>query len=232
MTSTRRFATSKPTLIGIVCAMVIVGLWYEMLWSPQSRSLAAARRREGDASQALFVAQQRLGHLKHLSILAPAMRMLDARLVAAMPDSDAIDGFIIGVNNEAVASGVTLTGITFAQPSGSTISVQLAITGGYFAVERFFDAMRDGPRLIVLDTLNLSPSGIPGPDGTPLSVSIGGHLLEAKTANRAPFTTPVRSTPGPGAAVQGNGVLATPIVKAENTAAAASANAIASEATP
>jgi Tfp pilus assembly protein PilO len=228
MTSTRRLATSRPALIGIICAMVIVGLWYELFWSPQSRAMSAARQHEADAAQALFVAQQRLGHLKHLSVISPAMRALDARLTAAMPDEDAVDAFIIGVNNEAVASGVTLSALSFATPSGSTIGVQMSVTGGYFAVERFFDAMRDGPRVIVLDSLSLTPGGTAGPDGTMLAVTIGGHLLEAKTGTRVAFSTPVRSTPAPGAAVQGNGVLATPITKAKSTAAAASASANAS----
>jgi hypothetical protein len=122
-----------------------------------------------------------------------------------------------------------------AKTTAGTIPLQLSVTGGYFAIHRFLDAMRDGARLIVVDAVTLSGgSTAPGAnssDGTPLSASITARsFISTGIVTTVPTTVPV---PPSGAKVgKGTGTLEVPINQARSAAAAASQAANTAGTTP
>lgn len=193
MNATWRLSATRPALIGAAAALAVLAIWYELLWAPQSARLASARLEQASASQSLVIAQQRLGHLKHLQSISAQMRTLDSRLAAAIPDSDALDTFIVGLNDDARVSGVALGSLSFSPAAPTTagmsaIGVQASVTGGYFGLERFLDHARDGDRLVVLDTMALSPSGASSPDGTVSTMNLVFHVLVARPGSRSTGT--------------------------------------------
>jgi Tfp pilus assembly protein PilO len=242
-------APSRAVLVGLAASLALLAVWYELLWSPQATAIAAANRKQQAATTQLVVAEQRLGHLKRLSAKASALDASAAKVANSLPDHDDLDNFLVAVNGAAQAAGVSLTNVgvtppavTASNPSGgsaslagvSTIPLSLAVNGGYFAIQRFLGLLRDGQRLIVIDTVALSGGGAPTggaptggaaangprPDGTQLSASIGARLFMIKG------TTPPGQNPSPAALTRpGTGVLETPINAARSTAGAASANA-------
>jgi Tfp pilus assembly protein PilO len=228
---------ARPSIVGIVVSVLITAGWYQFLWSPQTKAIATAHSRQKVATAALFSAEQRLGHLKKLALHAGDLTSLDQRLSAAIPDHDALDQFIVQLNADAQASNVVLSSFAVTQPSikapanaavaagTEVLALQLAVSGGYFDVLRFLGSLRDGPRLVIVDQLSLTPAhggGSPA-DGTTVGASIVGRLF--MTTSAAPpvtFRVPVTTSPAP---KPGTGVLETPINAARNAANAASASA-------
>ena len=112
--------------------------------------------------------------------------------------------------------------------------MQLAISGGYFDVQSFLHMLRDGPRLVVIDSVSLSAGRATGAaaaahgNGTAVSGSIVAKLFMVKGATAAganPVPVAVANPALPGAAVRsGTGVLQAPINAAKTAANAASAN--------
>jgi len=188
MTSTR----SRPVLFGLLAAVIVAGLWYQLAWSPQSAALASAHRQAEGATQNLFVAEQRVAHLKHLASIASALKALDVRVTGAVPPTDQVDQLIVEVNGAASAAGIAVGGLSFTPVVAATgrLGVQMNVTGGYLAVEQFLDALRDGPRLVVIDSLSFAPgagtvAGAPVTvAGTPVTVAIAAHAFVATGATR------------------------------------------------
>jgi Tfp pilus assembly protein PilO len=220
---------ARPAVLGLIACMVISAAWYRLLWTPQGASISAAHNRQKTAQTSLFTAEQRLGHLKKLASRAPQLTALDQRLTAALPDRDAIDQFLLDLNAEAAASNVTIQSLGVTPPgktpssgAAQAIALQLQFTGGYFDVQRFLGALRDGSRLVVIDQLALSGAatkqGSAPANGTMLQVTLSGRLF--MTATAAPLLT-FAAPASPAAAKSGTGVLETPINAARNAATSA-----------
>jgi hypothetical protein len=110
----------------------------------------------------------------------------------------------------------------------TNITLQLSINGAYFDVERFLDRLRDGPRLVVIDAVSLSPgdttvgagAGAIRGNGTAVTASIVARLFMLGGA------VPPGANPPPVTATHaGTGVIEAPINAARTTANAASATA-------
>jgi Tfp pilus assembly protein PilO len=231
--------TARPAILGLVASAVILVVWYQLLWSPQGAAIAAAHHRERTATDGLFIAEQKLGHLKKVASKAPQLTLIDQKLSAAIPDHDAIDQFILDLDAEARASNVTIASFGVTPPGKATtaaggasgtqpISVQMQLSGGYFDVQHFFGALRDAARLFVIDQVSLSGTpakpGAPPANGSTVQVTLAGRLFVTSAA--APAIT--FAAPASTSAKQGTGVLETPINAARN--AAASSNAATSQA--
>ena len=235
-------APSRAVMVGVAAAAAVLGIWYQLLWSPQTNSLAAAHRRIDASATALIASEQRLGHLKKLSSKSTALDEASAKLISAIPDHDAADAFILDINNYAAASGVAVSTIGIAQPSSSSSSsstfsaagvtalpLQLAISGGYFDVENFLRMLRDGPRLVVIDSVSLSAARATGANGahgngTGVSGSISARLFMVKGATAVGANPPLPQPQRVTTVHTGSGVLETPINAAKTTANAASAD--------
>jgi Tfp pilus assembly protein PilO len=204
---------SQPILAGCAAAAIILALWWQMLWSPQGAKISQAQRREQDASTALFSAQQRVAHLKHLSTQADAFNTLGKRLADAVPDTDALDQFLPQLNQLARQASVALPTVSLGGAPGgaagkgaaaTTIPLQFSVSGGYFNIERFLSSLRDSPRLIMVDTVSVNRGadlapGAPGSggDGTALTASISARIFAGQLGTAAPAPAPVALAPVP-----------------------------------
>jgi Tfp pilus assembly protein PilO len=209
-----------------------VGVWLELFWKPQSAALAAAHKRDQQATTDLFSAEQNLGHLKHLASSEAQLKALGDSMGAAVPQGDDLDTFILEINAMAATTGVRLSEVAPGAESGSkgglsTIPVTIGLDGGYFQVQSFFDAVRSGQRLMVIDSFTESPAG---PNA--VTASINGHLFAGLVAT-APTPRPVpASAPTAGKSTSTkapSGVISGPVSRATAAVNAANANTAAVE---
>jgi Tfp pilus assembly protein PilO len=232
-----RLSGSRAIMIGVALAVAMIGFWYEVAWSAQSQAITTAHGRQQTATSALLTAEQRLLHLKHLSVKAAALDAADAKLTAAVPSQDNLDQWLVDLNGDALSAGVTLNTLGITPPSGATagtgtIPLQLTLSGGYFAIQRFLDLVRDGSRLVVVDKLTLSPApgltkGAPvGGQGTALTATFAGRVFLAKGSG-----SPSRPPAVVSKVATGTGVLETPINAARTAASNATTAANATDAT-
>lgn len=194
----------KPRLIliGVAAAIVITGLWYFVLWSPQGKDLDKARADQAASEQRASQLQARLGHLKKLEANSAVLERDRALLATAIPSTDQLDQFILQVNEKASKAGVQFVSVAPQQPNAGTaapgaaaaaggatpIGLQIQATGDYFAILRFLEQLRDGQRLMTVENFSLSKGG----EGNQMSASIGGRMFENPKAatSVAAATTP------------------------------------------
>lgn len=151
-------------LIGGGAAFVVLVLWFLFLWRPQQSEASDARSRTEAAEQQASDLRVRLNHLRSLQDKEVLTRsQLDA-LRVAVPDQPNLAQFILDANRAATASGLEFLSVTPAQPEPGTggrpaaIRVSLSLTGGYFAVLDFVSRLEHLRRIVVVDTMNLSPA--------------------------------------------------------------------------
>jgi Tfp pilus assembly protein PilO len=78
-----------------------------------------------------------------------------------------------------VPPGAAAAGANPAAPQ--TIGLQMQVTGDYFAILSFLEKLRDGERLVTVETFSLSKAG----EANQLSASIGGRMYQAPQAASA-----------------------------------------------
>ena len=196
-------ARARTILIGVVAAVLIALAWYFLLWSPQGKDLSTAKDERAAAETRRSELQTRLARLKRLEANQAQLESLRAQLATAIPDADQLDQFILEVNSRAAQAGVVFVSIAPQQPGAAAaapgapatgptaIGLQIQATGDYFAVLRFMEALRDGPRLVTVETLALSPGGGPTPGGGQITASIGGRMFVSNQKSAAvPAATP------------------------------------------
>lgn len=192
---------AKLILIGVGAALVVTGLWYFLLWSPQGKDLNKAKADQAAAEQRASQLQARLNHDKKLEANQAVLERDRALLATAIPSTDQLDQFILQVNERAAKAGVQFVSIAPQQPSAASatpgaaaaggptpIGLQIQATGDYFAILRFMEQLRDGERLMTVENFSLSKGG----DGGQMSASIGGRMFlnPQAAAPAAAATTP------------------------------------------
>lgn len=164
----------RPVVIGAAAFVVFLLVWYFLGFAPQQKKIHDAQKRRATAEQKQQELQTAINRLKAAQKNEPLQRAQLETLKTAIPDDPALGQFILDVNDRASASGIdfisiapalpvagTATAATagatgVAAPAPASISVSLQITGGYFQVIDFINRLADLPRILVLDTLNLS----------------------------------------------------------------------------
>lgn len=180
---------------GACVALLLV--WYVALWAPRGRALTDANEREEAAQLAQDDLRVRIARLKAAQRDEPAKRAKLETLRSAIPDQPNLGQFILDTNEAANRSGIEFLSISPSQPSGGSpevpaaISLSLSLSGGYFQVLDFINRLSTGPRLVVIDSLNvggLDPTG---------RLSIGMTAKMFTTAGAAPAAgAPTTTTPG------------------------------------
>ena len=176
MTATVR----RPAVIGAVIAVVLVLGWWRLLWNPQATALAAAHQQEQQQTTNLLVAGQTLGHLKHLHTISTRMAALEQQITAAVPAGDGLDQFLLSLNALAQADGISVVSVSPGQPSAlaglTSIPVDLSLTGTYADLQRFLDGLRNGNRLVLVDSLTEAPSTVAHGTGD-IAATVAIHIL-------------------------------------------------------
>ena len=188
----------RPALGALIVGAFLVVAWWQLLWQPQSAALADAHQHSARASTALFDTGQRIGHLKRLAANSGQLAALDQRIQAAVPRSDDLDGFLLALNAMAQSSNVLVRSLVPAPPAAAgggltALGVRMTVEGGYFDVQRLLDALKSGPRLVILDGLTETPLGGQSSSGSKVSAQISSHLL----SGLAPGVTVPAAVPKP-----------------------------------
>ena len=186
---------ARLALIGIGASLVLIGAWFFLLWKPAGEDLDKANADKAAAEQRASELQVRLAHLKDLEKNAAVLERDRALLAEAIPSTDLLDQFILQVNERAARAGVSFVSVSPQQPGAATaapgaaaagptsIGLQIQVTGDYFQLLRFLEELRDGPRLVTVETFSLSKGG----EGGQMSASVGGRMfLNPMAAAAAP----------------------------------------------
>lgn len=188
---------ARLALIGIGASILLIGAWFFLLWKPASDDLDKAKADRDAQVVRADQLQVRLNHLKDLEANAEVLERDRALLAEAIPSSDLVDQFILQVNERAARAGVSFVSVSPQQPGAAAaapgtaagptaIGLQIQVTGDYFQLLRFLEEMRDGPRLVTVDTFSLSKGG----EGNQMSASVGGRMFLNPTAAAPAATTP------------------------------------------
>jgi Tfp pilus assembly protein PilO len=225
----------RRVLIGTgIAALVVLLVWYVVLWSPRNRAYNTARTRAEAAQSQVSQLQAQLGRLQADSRQRPQLEAELAKLQAAIPSTPQLAQIFLQIDNAALQSGVTLTSIAPSPPAATapstgapastgtpppSISVSLALGGGYYQILDFIDRLDALPRLIVLNTVTLS-GGSAASTGPELTASITAHMFVSQLPP-TPSATGAAGTTGTTTTTAASGVTTTTTVGATTTTTAA-----------
>lgn len=172
--------TRRIAMFAGAAIIVVLGAWFMLLWSPKGSELDDARAQNVAAEQKVTELQVKLDRLKDGARREPELLAARDRLVSAVPQRPDLAEFILDVNDAATKAGVDFVAITPTPPGPPTIpggppsiGVRLEVSGDYFATLDFLDRVADLRRIVVLDEVQLHPSG----DDGKLSANLGGSIF-------------------------------------------------------
>lgn len=187
-----------PLLAAVLACLVLAGAWYLVLWKPQTAALESAQDRLVDAESREITTRSRLNKLQATKKQEPALRSELAQLTAAVPAEPQLAELLRTVDNTARGAGVEYVSISQSEPGvprgGASAALQLSIEfkGGYNQVLSFVDQLSGLPRILVVDSIDLSPEN--SESGAPiLTGSMAARTFVAPAA-------PARRTSGSGGA--------------------------------
>jgi Tfp pilus assembly protein PilO len=188
----------RALFISGAAALAVLLVWYMALWRPRQADISTQRQRVEAAEGQRSDLEVRLARLKSLKRDEALKRSQLERLRVAIPDQPNLAQFILDANDAANKAGIEFLSITPTQPTpgadGGAASVGLAMTisGGYFQVLEYLNRVDEMPRIVVFDSINLTPaSNKETPEA--MSVALSGRM----------FSTGVPATPAPSPAQPG-----------------------------
>lgn len=199
-------------VVGGVAAAVLAA-WFLLLWSPKGDQLTQAEERTATAELEADNLELRLARLLAAEKNSVALTATADRLEEAVPGEAAVADFILQANEAATESGVDFVSVTPAPPATSTVpgvaaEVKLSIqaTGGYYRMLDYLERLLALPRIVVLDSVSVTPSG-DGPGETDLTIALSGRMF----LSQMPAPTAVTPPAAPAApAPEGQVAAATP----------------------
>jgi Tfp pilus assembly protein PilO len=183
-----------------VGALAIVALWWFLVYSPKSDDLTTAQDERDEAALQQDALQAQLDELEEIAANGPAIDAELAELSGLVPPTSDLAGFILGMNDLAIQSGIDWISVAPNPPEAegpglSTIDLNIAVEGGFFQVVDYLNRLEDFDRLVIVDTMNISTSG-ESEEGTTTG-SLGVTLTGRMFTTEAPAPAP--GTPGAGA---------------------------------
>jgi Tfp pilus assembly protein PilO len=222
----------RAMMIGGAALIAVVLVWYLALWSPRQSAIAKQRERAQAAEQQRSELEVSLSRLQGLKKDEALKRSQLDRLRVAIPEQPNLAQFILDANDAADKAGIEFLSITPALPtasaSGGAASVGLAMTisGGYFQVLDYLNRLDELPRIVVVDSINVTPSA--GDRADELSVALTGKMFSTGVPATAPATASPTSPSGAAAATPPGAVGVTTTTVPGVAAPAATAGAVAS----
>ena len=196
--------TRRIVVCAVLAAVLLTGIWYGVLWSPQSSKLKQARAGTAQAQQQAELLQRQVAALRVELKDLPSRQAHLAQLVAALPSAAQLDSLLDQLRSAESGSGVQILSLTAAPPSSSTpgqvtsssssslsspasaaantiqsIGLAMQATGSYPQVVDFVNRLKTVPRLLVVDSLTLSSELATGAESAAISAraftaSVGG----------------------------------------------------------
>lgn len=194
--------TRKIALISVGASVALLAAWFVLLWGPQGGELADAEAREEAAVAANDELELRRDRLVAAQADAPALQAKVESLRVAVPDSPELAQLILNANDAAAASGVDFLSISPTPPAvspdpllPSEINLSITVDGGYFQVLDYLNRVDDMERIVVVDTLALTPSG--GEEDAPagLSAALTARMFTTAGPEALPGAAPAPASP-------------------------------------
>ena len=201
--------------------LLVVLIWWFTLWSPRARTYSDISSQAQTADAQVSQLQAQVDRLKSANI--PQLNSQLSSLQAAIPDQPQLDQIFLAVNGAASQSGVSLQTIAPSPPAAGSgaaagaggaapaqINLSLTCGGGYFQVLDFINRLDALPRLLVVDSVSLSPGS--GANGSELSVSLVARMFvsqltttassgsQSASGSGSAASAPTTTTTAPGAA--------------------------------
>ena len=179
----------RALIFGAIGSILMLLLWYFLLWSPRQEAIQAAQQRTEAADAQSATLEAEIRRLQQAQRDEPLKQARRAQLQSAAPDDAALGQFILDVNAAANASGIDFMTISQTPPTPSeggglsVITLNFSIAGGYFQILDFMNRLTDMQRLVVIDTVSLSPG-----EAGRLSVSLGTRMFTTATGISPPTT--------------------------------------------
>lgn len=183
----------RALLVALGAALVLLVMWFLLLWGPQGGKLDDAREREAAAESENSQLELQVARLEAAQDRAPELAADLEELRRAVPDDPELAQFILDANEAASDSGVEFLSIAPGVPDRGdgllppVITLQINVSGGYFEVLDYLDRLEDLPRIVVVDSLTLTPND----DSSELSVVVQGRMFatSAPQIEALPTTT-------------------------------------------
>lgn len=165
----------RTALLAFGAALLLLVMWFFFLWGPQGGKLRDAEERRELAEGQNSALEVRLARLEDVQDRAPTLLAELDELRAAVPDEPDLAQFILDANEIASGAGVEFLSIAPSVPAASeaggppVITLSISVTGGYFEVLDYLTRLESIPRVVVVDSLNLTPGGS---DEGPLEIAV------------------------------------------------------------
>lgn len=152
-------------LIAVGAALVLIGIWYFSLWSPQVKNLQAAHKADAAAVLKVSQLQTQEGQLRSLVKQIPVDNARLEQLEAAFPNNPQLDQALSLIQQAAIASGVTVSSVSSPAAATSSagskaaepsINLSLSVRGPSGQLTSFLAALTSLPRTVVVDSVSLS----------------------------------------------------------------------------
>ena len=168
--STRQKIYSVTALV----ALIVVLVFYFLLWKPTSNKISTENSALAQAQQQLTSLNGQISSLKAFQAELPAAQAEANRLTSAVPVTPELPNFILELNSISQKSGISFISISPAQAIAASVGgtatttaansnlyqveVGLQIGGGYFQVLDFINRLDHLPRLVMVNSVNLTSS--------------------------------------------------------------------------
>ena len=186
-------------------SVVLVLLWWFLLWSPRNKDYNDAAAQAQAAQAQVDQLQAQYNRLYSIKQQIPRLQASLAKMQVAIPDKPQLDQIILAINGAANQSGVEVDAITPTPPTASgganaappSIRVSLSVKAGYNELLDFMDRLDALPRIVVIDSVNMSGTSGGGSVGSAeLTVSMSLRLFVTTAPPAAGSTTTTTAPAG------------------------------------
>lgn len=191
---------NRRIALAVLAAVVITGIWYVALWSPQSKSLKKANARTAAAQVQQNTLRGDITVLKREQTELPAKQAELVKLKQALPEVPSLDTLIDNINTAALGSGVDWQSIAPTKPASynaaqaasvlpgvtQAVPVSMQANGSYSQLLDFVNRLNAMPRLLTVSGFSIS--GVGG--ATKTSAQITSQVFYVPALASAQATTP------------------------------------------
>lgn len=153
---------AMPFLLIGLCVVIAVG-WYFTWFSPAGDEVSDTNRQAEVLDAQSQELEAKVAALRAVADQAPALTARAAELGARVPTETSLDGFIIEANAIAQRHGIEWVSVTPSPLQGGgpagvgVIGFTAEVRGSYDQVRSYLEDLMEGERLVVVDSVSISP---------------------------------------------------------------------------
>ena len=179
--------------------LVLALLGNALVLAPKSRERAAVRERLAAAAAEEDTLRSQLGRLERLAAQTQLREGQRERLAGLVPGSPDLASFIRALDEVAARSQVNWSSLTPAAPvpgpNGVSVGISINVGGTFFQLLDYLSGLETLSRLVVIDSVGLSPAGA-GPGSPVMQAVFEGRIFSAGPAPAgSPPPAPVEGQP-------------------------------------